>query len=260
MRESAPLIAKPCERPAAYLAGAEGEKLLVSVDLIPCLGCETSGDHHCVAEAQERNTKCPTQQRPDKLRVEFGPPQPRQSRRHRAHHRNSLSIEAHAVNERHSEHNSEQGRGPPRQPSLARQNHSDCQHAHGERCQMGLRQLLKKLQKRREEPVRLHPKAKDLADLAEKDVDGHAVEKSHENWLREKIRHKTQPQKTGQDANDSRENCQHHRKRHERIRLERRQWHQRCTDHGTGGSVRIYDKVARGAKDRIHQQREDRRV
>jgi hypothetical protein len=62
---------------------------------------------------------------------------------------------------------------------------------------MGLRQLLKKLQERREDPVRLHPKTKDLADLAKEDVDGHAVEESHENWLGQKIRHKTQPQETG---------------------------------------------------------------
>ena len=34
---------------------------------------------------------------------------------------------------------------------------------------------------------------------------------------------------------------------------ERRQRHQSCADHGAGGSIRIYNKVARGAKDRIDQ-------
>ena len=46
------------------------------------------------------------------------------------------------------------------QAPLAGQHHPDCQHAHGERGQMGLRQLLNKLQERRHDPVRLHRKAK----------------------------------------------------------------------------------------------------
>jgi hypothetical protein len=39
-----------------------------------------------------------------------------------------------------------------------------------------------------------------------------------------------------------------------------RQRHQSCAYHGAGGRVRIHDKVARRAKNRIHQQREDRRI
>ena len=38
-------------------------------------------------------------------------------------------------------------------------------------------------------------------------MDGYAVEESDENWLGQKIRHKAQPQKTGQNAKDPREYC-----------------------------------------------------
>jgi hypothetical protein len=79
---------------------------------------------------------------------------------------------------------------------------------------MGLRQLLHKLQERRHDPVRLHRKAKDLANLAEENVDSHTVEESHENWLGQKIRHEAQPKQTGQNAKNSGEKRQRYRERH----------------------------------------------
>jgi hypothetical protein len=36
--------------------------------------------------------------------------------------------------------------------------------------------------------------------------------------------------------------------------------HQSCPDHGARGRVRIHDKVSRRAKNRLHQQRQDRRI
>src|SRR5207237_1734899 len=68
--------------------------------------------------------------------------------------------------------------------------------------QMGLRNLLNKLHERRQDPVRFHRKARDLANLAEENVNGYTVQESYENWLGQKIRHEAQPQQTGQNAED----------------------------------------------------------
>ena len=60
-------------------------------------------------------------------------------------------------------------------------------------------------------PCDVHREAEDLAELAQKNVNGDSVEKSHQNRPRQKIRDEAQPQTACHDANDACQDGEHHR-------------------------------------------------
>ena len=102
--------------------------------------------------------------------------------------------------------------------------------------------------------------SEELANLAEKYAQGDAVEETDQNRLGQEVRQRAELKKTRANAEEPGQKGECQRQREIQRFIAKGEWCNRCGDQCAGGRIRADDQLARAAKNRVGQERQDTRV
>ena len=264
VRESAPVTAKPCDRPAAMLQAPSAmnsrstsisyllraAKLrAVTMPLVKLTSARPTAPETSAPKCEAGSGVQPSDGSPAGTAPSTATPR---------------SSRPNSLHERDRNDQRQERRRQTRQEALHQPHDRERDRTDGERRPVRFPQLRHELEQPRQNSSGFDREAEHLADLPEDDADGDAVHEADEHGLAEKIGQEPEPEHAGHDAGDAGEDGQRHGERGVERLVDaggagRERRHDR-RDHRARGRVGIDDQLTRRAEDGVDHERQDRRV